>query len=239
MSRSPSTTDSFLPDNSPNWPTDFFERRARKRGAAWVAGVDEVGRGPLAGPVVVAAVMFEGRKFPRGLNDSKMLDPDERARLYEKILARGLVTVVSASRERVDRMNILHASLWAMSKAIRALPQRPDHVLVDGNMIPSGLPCSAEALVGGDARSVSIAAASIVAKVTRDRLMQRIGQAYPEYGFAQHKGYSTPAHFTALSKHGPCQHHRRSFAPIRERLEPAAEAEATFWDDDQTSVAAP
>lgn len=239
MSRSSSSTDSFLPDNSPDWPTDFFERRARRRGAAWVAGVDEVGRGPLAGPVVVAAVMFEGRRFPRGLNDSKMLDPDERAQLYEKILSRGLVAVVSASHERVDRMNILRASLWAMSKAIRALPQRPDHVLVDGNMVPPGLPCDAEALVGGDGRSVSIAAASIVAKVTRDRLMQRVGQAFPEYGFGQHKGYSTPAHFTALSKHGPCQHHRRSFAPIRERLDSARDAEATFWDDDQISVAVP
>ncbi|MHA1560085.1 MAG: ribonuclease HII [Alphaproteobacteria bacterium] len=239
MSRVSSATDSFLPDNSPDRPTDFFERRARRRGAEWVAGVDEVGRGPLAGPVVVAAVMFDGRRFPRGLNDSKMLDPDERDRLYEKILSRGLVAVVSASRERVDRMNVLHASLWAMSKAIRALPQPPDHVLVDGNMVPPGLPCNAEALVGGDGRSVSIAAASIVAKVTRDRLMRRVGQAFPEYGFAQHKGYSTPAHFAALSKHGPCWHHRRSFAPIRRRLAPMPDAEATLWDDDKISGAAP
>ena len=239
MARASSATDSFLPNISADRPTDFFERRARKRGAKWVAGVDEVGRGPLAGPVVVAAVIFDGRRFPRGLNDSKMLGPDERDRLYNKILSRGLVAVVSASRERVDRMNVLRASLWAMSKAIRALPRIPDHVLVDGNTVPPGLPCDAEALVGGDGRSVSIAAASIIAKVTRDRLMRQVGLAFPEYGFAQHKGYATRTHLAALSKHGPCWHHRRSFAPVRERLEPMPDAGATLWDDDQTSGAAP
>jgi ribonuclease HII len=213
-------------------PTDFFERRARKRGAEWVAGVDEAGRGPLAGPVVIAAVMFEGRHFPRGLNDSKLLAPEERLRLYEKILARGFVGVAVASRARIDRMNILRASLWGMAKAVRALPRRPDHVLVDGNMMPPGLPCGGEALVSGDARSVSIAAASIVAKVTRDRLMSRLGEAFPDYGFQSHKGYSTPEHFAALEEHGPCPHHRRSFMPVREKLPAGPESEMLLFGED-------
>ncbi|MGD9739756.1 MAG: ribonuclease HII [Bauldia sp.] len=220
-------TDSMLLPEEPQKPTDEFERRARKRGATWVAGVDEVGRGPLAGPVVVAAVMFDGPKFPRGLQDSKQIDRAERERLYDKIMERALVSVAVASRERVDRMNILRASLWAMSQALRGLERTPDHVLVDGNMLPPWLPCPAQTLVGGDGRSVSIAAASIVAKVTRDRLMSRVGRAFPGYGFESHMGYSTPAHFAALDEHGPCVHHRRSFAPVRLQLEPEeAEPEA-------------
>jgi ribonuclease HII len=194
--------------------TDRFEKRARRKGARLVAGVDEAGRGPLAGPVVVAAVLFEGR-IPKGLDDSKKLAAPERERLYALIMEKGLVSVVVASRARVDRMNILRASLWGMSRAVAGLPVRPDHVLVDGNMLPPGLPCQAEAIVNGDALSVSIAAASIVAKVTRDRLMAQVGLAFPDYGFAEHKGYSTPGHFAALGAHGPCIHHRRSFAPIR------------------------
>ena len=229
MARRQSDSDSLLPLGEQTPPTDFFERRARKRGAERIAGVDEVGRGPLAGPVVVAAVMFDGRRFPRGLNDSKLLDPDERERLFEKILASGLVSVAVASRERIDRMNILRASLWAMTRAVRGLQQRPDHVLVDGNMMPPGLPCPGEALVSGDSRSVSIAAASIIAKVTRDRLMRRLGAAFPGYGFEQHKGYSTPAHFAALEAQGPCPHHRRSFMPVRERLVADPEVELSLF----------
>ena len=193
------------------------ERMAWASGRARVAGVDEAGRGPLAGPVVVAAVLFEGR-VPKGIDDSKKLAASERDRLYDLILERGLVSVVVASRARVDRMNILRASLWGMARAVAGLPIRPDHVLVDGNMLPPGLPCPAEAIVGGDARSVSIAAASIVAKVTRDRLMAAVGRAFPAYGFGEHKGYSTAAHFAAIETHGPCAHHRRSFAPIRTAL---------------------
>lgn len=199
----------------PQAPDDAFERRARKRGAVIVAGVDEVGRGPLAGPVVVAAVCFEPRRHPRGLDDSKRLTMAERERLYEKILKVATVSVVVASRERVDRMNILRASLWGMSRAVAGLACRPDHVLVDGRDVPPGLPCPGEALIGGDGRSVSIAAASIVAKVTRDRLMERLGAAYPAYGFERHRGYSTPEHLAALTEHGPCIHHRTSFAPVR------------------------
>jgi len=198
-------------------PTDRFERRARRRGASVIAGVDEAGRGPLAGPVVTAAVVLHDRRSLAGLDDSKRLPAAERERLYAIILKRATVSIAVASRERIDRMNILRASLWAMSRAVAGLSCRPDHVLVDGNMLPPDLPCMAEAIVDGDALSVSIAAASIVAKVTRDRLMQRLGEAYPLYGFERHMGYSTPEHFAALRAHGPCPHHRQSFAPVREQ----------------------
>jgi ribonuclease HII len=198
-------------------PTDRFERRARRRGAKLIAGVDEAGRGPLAGPVVVAAVIFERRRYPEGIDDSKRLEPAERERLFDLILDAATVSVAIASRQRVDRMNILRASLWAMSRAVAGLSRVPDHVLVDGNMLPPAIPCPCEAIVDGDALSVSIAAASIIAKVTRDRLMTRVGRAFPEYGFEQHKGYSTPAHFAALRLHGPCPHHRVSFTPVREQ----------------------
>ncbi len=198
-------------------PTDRYERRARRRGAKLVAGVDEAGRGPLAGPVVTAAVVFERRRFPDGLDDSKRLTMAERERLFELILATGTVSIAIASRARIDRMNILRASLWAMSRAVAGLSCRPDHVLVDGNMLPPNLACTAEALIGGDGLSVSIAAASIVAKVTRDRLMANVGRAFPDYGFERHMGYSTPEHFEALRQHGPCPCHRQSFAPVREQ----------------------
>ncbi len=198
-------------------PTDRVEKRARRKGAMLVAGVDEAGRGPLAGPVVTAAVVFHDRRFPKGIDDSKRLTAAGRERLYEEIVARATVSVAIASRARIDRMNILRASLWAMSRAVAGLACRPDHVLVDGNMLPPDLPCPAEAIVDGDALSLSIAAASIVAKVARDRLMQAIGEAYPNYGFERHMGYSTPEHFAALREHGPCPHHRQSFAPVREQ----------------------
>jgi len=198
-------------------PTDRFEKRARRRGAKLVAGVDESGRGPLAGPVVVAAVMFDKRRYPDGIDDSKRLDAAAREAIYEAILDTATVAVAVASRQRVDRMNILRASLWGMTRAVAGLASRPDHVLVDGNMLPPDLPCPAEAIVDGDTLSVSIAAASIIAKVSRDRLMARVGQAFPDYGFERHKGYSTAAHFAALRIHGPCPHHRRSFAPVREQ----------------------
>ncbi len=198
-------------------PTDRFERRARRRGARLVAGVDEAGRGPLAGPVVVAAVAFAHGRYPAGIDDSKKLSLNERTRLYELIVDRAMVSVVVASRARIDRMNILRASLWAMSRAIAGLPEAPDHVLVDGNMEPPNLACRCETVIGGDALSFSIAAASIVAKVTRDRLMTAVGLAYPDYGFERHMGYSTPGHFAALRTHGPCPHHRQSFAPVREQ----------------------
>jgi ribonuclease HII len=208
----PRKTDSPPLIELPPEPTDRYEKRARRGGAKFIAGVDEVGRGPLAGPVVAAAVVFEGKHFPKGLDDSKRL------------------SIAVASRERIDRMNILRASLWAMSRALAGLPCRPDHVLVDGRDLPPGLLCPGQAIIGGDGLSVSIAAASIVAKVTRDRLMGEIGRAFPEYGFEQHMGYSTPRHFAALKLHGPCPHHRQSFAQVRGRLEVVVEEAPLFAD---------
>jgi ribonuclease HII len=202
----------------PAEPTDRYEKRARRRGARLIAGIDEAGRGPLAGPVVAAAVVFEGGRVPKGVDDSKRLGAAERERLFDLILAKAHVSVAVASRARIDSMNILRASLWAMSRALAGLPCRPDHVLVDGRDLPKGLACPGEAIIGGDGLSVSIAAASIVAKVTRDRLMGAMGRAYPDYGFERHMGYGTALHLDALGRHGPCPHHRRSFAPVKVAL---------------------
>ena len=213
----------------PTEPTDRYEKRARRRGARLIAGIDEAGRGPLAGPVVAAAVVFEGGRVPKGVDDSKRLGATERERLFDLILAKAHVSVAVASRARIDRMNILRASLWAMSRALAGLPCRPDHVLVDGRDLPNGLACPGEAIIGGDGLSVSIAAASIIAKVTRDRLMGAMGRAYPNYGFERHMGYGTALHLDALGRHGPCPHHRRSFAPVRIALgEPTIAPAATL-----------
>jgi ribonuclease HII len=210
-----STNDSPALLELPIEPTDRFARRARRRGARLIAGLDEAGRGPLAGPVVAAAVVFETRRFPTGLNDSKKLSASERQRLYDIIVDKAHVSVAVASRSRVDRMNILRASLWAMARALAGLTCRPDHVLVDGRDLPPDLPCPGEAVIGGDGLSATIAAASIVAKVTRDRLMAAVGRTFPDYGFEQHMGYCTARHLAALDRHGPCPHHRQSFAPVR------------------------
>src|SRR5918994_3696286 len=194
-------------------PTFNRERRAMKRGIFPVAGCDEAGRGPLAGPVVAAAVILNPKRIPRGLNDSKKLTPEVREALYLKICANAEVAVAFGSTERIDRDNILRASLWALARAVQALPLRPKLVFVDGNQkIDCG--CDCETVVSGDALVLSIAAASVVAKVTRDRLMTRLGAAHPGYGFERHMGYSVPEHFAALTKLGPTIHHRRSFAPV-------------------------
>jgi len=198
-------------------PDLALEKRAIRRGATIVAGVDEVGRGPLAGPVVVAAVILNRRKVPEGLNDSKVLTADRRAVLYDEILASGaIVSVVSAPPKIIAEINILHASLWAMRRAVMGLSVAPDHVLVDGNIVPRGLPCAGEAVIGGDGLSVSIAAASIVAKVTRDRMCEIMHCEEPQFGFAGHKGYSAASHFAALDAHGPGRYHRMDFAPCIE-----------------------
>ena len=198
-------------------PTFRRERRWLNSGIFPIAGCDEAGRGPLAGPVVAAAVILDPAHIPRGLNDSKKLGAPEREKLYEKICATAQVAVAFGSVERVDRDNILRASLWALARAVKALPIRPKLVFVDGNMkIDCG--CDCQAVVSGDALIASIAAASIVAKVTRDRLMKRLGLAHPGYGFERHMGYSVPEHFEALSRLGPTIHHRRSFAPVAARL---------------------
>ena len=207
-----------LPFNEPVLrPTFRRERRALNKGIFPVAGCDEAGRGPLAGPVVAAAVVLDPKRIPRGLNDSKKLDPEEREKLYEKICATAHVAVVFGAVERIDRDNILRASLWALARAVKALPIRPKLVFVDGNQkIDCG--CDCETVVSGDALVVSVAAASIVAKVTRDRFMTRLGLAHPGYGFERHMGYSVPEHFAALARLGPTVHHRKSFAPVAAKL---------------------
>jgi ribonuclease HII len=205
-------------------PTFRRERAAMKRGIWPVAGCDEAGRGPLAGPVVAAAVILDPKRVPRGLNDSKKLDPAEREKLYDKICANAAVAVALAPPARIDRDNILRASLWALARAVVGLPVRPLLVFVDGrDRIDVG--CDCEAVVGGDATVASIAAASIVAKVTRDRLMTRLAFACPGYGFERHKGYSVPEHFAALTRLGPTIHHRRSFAPVAENYGDAADVD--------------
>jgi ribonuclease HII len=194
-------------------PTFRRERAALKRGIWPVAGCDEAGRGPLAGPVVAAAVILDPQRVPRGLDDSKKLDPEIREKLHARICASAEVAVAFAPPSRIDRDNILRASLWALARAVAALPIRPRLVFVDGrDRIESC--CDCEAVISGDAIIASIAAASIVAKVTRDRLMTRLGLCHPGYGFEHHKGYSVPEHFAALARLGPTIHHRRSFAPV-------------------------
>lgn len=180
-----------------------------------VAGVDEAGRGPLAGPVIAAAVILDPRRRIRGLTDSKLLAPEERERLREKIHERALGYAIGrASAEEIDRYNILQATLLAMQRAVMALPISPERVMVDGNRCPV-FACGAQAIIGGDATVAAISAASIIAKVARDREMQELDQLYPQYGFRQHKGYATPEHLQALKQFGPCTIHRRSFAPVR------------------------
>ncbi len=200
-------------DEEPIRPTFTRERRAMKRGVFPVAGCDEAGRGPLAGPVVAAAVILDPKRIPRGLNDSKKLTFEEREKLYLKICATSQVAVAFGSIARIERDNILQASLWALACAVKALPVVPRLVFVDGRD-RIAIDCECQAVISGDALVLSIAAASIVAKVTRDRLMIRLGAAHPGYGFERHMGYSVPEHFAALSRLGPCVHHRRTFAPI-------------------------
>ena len=189
-----------------------FEREALAGGCRWVAGVDEVGRGPLAGPVGLAAVILDPDDLPEGLDDSKALPEARRDALKGVILARAVsVAVAFASAEEIDRFNIRGATLRAMVRVVAALHVRPDLVLVDGRDAPPGLPCPARPIVGGDALSMSIAAASIVAKTTRDALMRNLGRDYPQYGFDGHAGYATAFHRRALKNLGPCPYHRRSF----------------------------
>jgi ribonuclease HII len=199
-------------------PDSAHEDEARSRGHAMIAGVDEAGRGPLAGPVVAAAVILDPVRVPAGLDDSKALSPRRRDLLFETILASALaVSVASVSAERIDATNILAATMDAMSGALRGLAPAADHALIDGNRLPQDLPCSATALIGGDGLSVSIAAASIVAKVMRDRMMRCAGDAHPAYGFAAHKGYgSSRHHVEAIAAQGGVSRlHRFSFAPLK------------------------
>lgn len=210
MTRTP--PDSLFPDY-PTMPDDRFERHLAAHGL--VAGLDEAGRGPLAGPVVAAAVILDLQALPDGLNDSKALSKKARERLFEEILATSTVSIASASAREIEATNIRAASLTAMSRALHSLPLMPSYALVDGRDIPPGFKCPARALIKGDARSLSIAAASIIAKVTRDRLMAELAGECPGYGWERNKGYGTAEHREALACLGITRHHRRSFAPVR------------------------
>ncbi|QAU23515.1 ribonuclease HII [Dyella sp. M7H15-1] len=180
------------------------------------AGVDEAGRGPLAGPVVVAAVVLDPRKPIDGLNDSKKLSEARRETLYPLIIERAWAySVVLIEAEEIDRLNIFQATMAGMSRAVAGLAPAATLALIDGNKLPKNLPCPGRAIVGGDALEPAISAASILAKVSRDRLMIDLDKQHPGYGFAVHKGYPTPAHLAALQQLGPCSEHRRSFAPVK------------------------
>lgn len=186
-----------------------------------IAGIDEAGRGPLAGPVVVAAVVFPpGRTPVNGLDDSKALTEKKREALYPRILEHALAwNIVFVEADEIDRRNILQATLHGMREALLGVAHAADCARIDGNRLPKDLPCPAEAWVGGDARDRSIMAASILAKVSRDRRMLDLHARYPQYGFDRHKGYPSPQHLAALRAHGPCPEHRRSYAPVRAVLE--------------------
>ncbi|MBL8322524.1 MAG: ribonuclease HII [Acinetobacter sp.] len=184
------------------------------------AGVDEAGRGPLVGSVVAAAVILDPENPIEGLNDSKKLSEKKREKLFIEIQEKALAwAVAEASAAEIDELNILQASLLAMRRAVEKLGLQPEHVLVDGNKIPQGLSVSCDAVVGGDAIHPEISAASILAKVSRDREMAELDRLYPQFGFAKHKGYPTKAHFEAIAEHGVIAEHRRSFGPVRKALE--------------------
>lgn len=199
-------------------PDYTFETEALARGFVRIAGVDEVGRGPLAGPVIAAAVIFDPGTIPLGLNDSKKLTEKRRLALLAEIEASAQVGLGAATVEEIDTHNILRASHIAMCRAIDALPLRPDFILIDGNLIPRDLTLPAQAIVKGDSRSVSIAAASIVAKIRRDYVMRDLAQHFPGYGWDRNAGYPTKSHKAALGNLGVTPHHRRSFKPVHNIL---------------------
>lgn len=199
---------------------DLFAAIAGGHAEGWIAGVDEAGRGPLAGPVVVAAVILDPAHAIGGLADSKVLSEPRREQLALEIRSNTLafaICVVEATE--IDRLNILGATMAGMSRAVAALSMKPDLALIDGNRVPSDLPCRGRAIVRGDATEAAISAASILAKTERDRIMCELDQIHPGYGFARHKGYPTAAHIESLNRLGPCPQHRRSFAPVREAMQ--------------------
>ena len=201
----------FIPDFE-------FERAALANGATIVAGVDEVGRGPLAGPVTAAAVILNPDAIPEGLNDSKKLTAKRRQALYEVLMETADVSIAHASVEEIDEINILEASHLAMRRALAGLGRAADYALVDGNRMPRDMPCAGETIIKGDARSVSIAAASIVAKTVRDALMVDLAQQHPGYGWETNAGYGSKTHLEALRNLGVTPHHRRSFKPVHNIL---------------------
>jgi ribonuclease HII len=195
-------------------PTYAFELAS---GHTLVCGIDEAGRGPWAGPVSAAAVILNPNNIPQGLNDSKKLNEAKREALYPQIIASSEVGIGLVSALEIDEINILQATYLAMQRAIANLKTKPTLALIDGNRAPK-LFCATQSIIGGDAKSLSIAAASIIAKVSRDRIMCELDKAYPEYGFARHKGYGTAVHAAALAQYGPCTEHRKSFKPISQLL---------------------
>ncbi len=196
-----------------------YERKLWRSGVEAVAGVDEAGVGPMAGPVVAAAVMFPAEVFISGVNDSKKLSEDQRERLFTPVTEQALSFGVGvADPEEIDRLNIYWATMLAIRRAVGAMEQQPEHVLVDGRNVPE-LALPQTRIVGGDRKSFCIAAASIIAKVTRDRMMAEFDEVFPEYGFASHKGYCTSEHLKRLEKFGPCSIHRKSFAPVAATLQ--------------------
>jgi ribonuclease HII len=207
-------------------PSFRYEMRCTEAGAVRIAGIDEVGRGPLAGPVVAAVAVIDRsvakRKLLRLIDDSKKLTLEEREEAYAAMLASGAVryAVGEASVEEIDAINILQATFLAMRRALQGMADQPDLVLIDGDRVPPGLSCRAETIVGGDARSYSIAAASIIAKVTRDRYMRGLAASFPGYGWETNVGYRSPDHLAALNRLGPTMHHRRSFTPVMRLFEP-------------------
>jgi len=202
-------------------PTQEFERVAWLCGYRRIAGIDEAGRGPLAGPVVAAAVILPTRCRLVGINDSKQLSAKDREQVYTAILAQAVgVGVGSADVAEIDQLNILEATRLAMRRAVEQLVPLPDYVLIDAVVLP-GFKVPTRPIIKGDSLSVSIAAASIIAKVTRDRLMARYHEIFPEYGFLSHKGYGTAEHLERLARHGPCSIHRRTFAPVQEVMSAA------------------
>jgi len=198
-------------------PDFTFEQDLSARGAIRIAGVDEVGRGPLAGPVTAAAVILDPNNIPEGLNDSKALTKKRREALEPLIFAAGQVSIAHATVEEIDEINILRASHLAMERAVAGLGQ-VDHALIDGNMIPRGLDMPATTVIKGDARCLSIAAASIVAKICRDRIMCDLAQQFPDYGWDTNAGYGSKSHISALQNLGVTPHHRRSFKPVHNML---------------------
>jgi ribonuclease HII len=195
-------------------PTFELEAAELQLGMAPVAGVDEAGRGPWAGPVVAAAVILDPARIPDNIDDSKAMDEEGRAFLYNRIMKVADVGVGIADLDRIDRDNILGATLWAMAEAVAALKSKPRLVLIDGNKAPR-ISIETRTIVKGDAKCLSIAAASIIAKVTRDRIMMALAKDFPGYGFERHKGYGTPEHQAAIQKLGVCAIHRRSFKPVQ------------------------
>lgn len=199
-------------------PDDAFEQAARQKGHLRIAGIDEVGRGPLAGPVTAAAVILDPDRIPQGLNDSKKLTARARNALYALILDSAEFGIAHATVAEIDSINILRASHLAMERAVALLDPPPDFLLIDGNLVPRGLTIPAEAVVKGDTRSISIAAASIVAKIARDRIMVDLAQQHPGYGWETNVGYPSKSHRLALQNLGVTPHHRRSFKPVHNIL---------------------